>query len=106
MEDNKLTVPNTYIKKDTLDPRYLQCPYCLEIQKGSEQVGKGGTHHLHLFCQLPRIKYAREKLLDLIEDSCMSFVDEVEKTLDITRTNEALRELTVVLQTLELGIGS
>jgi hypothetical protein len=100
--DNGHPVPNLYTDSNKLDPRYLQCPFCLEVLGGSETVGKGNIHHYHLFCGEASVHNTIEQVCDFLENSIGNLWQEIQGMLGHSRAQKALQNWTNLLQELEL----
>jgi hypothetical protein len=102
---NKLALPETEeepTKEGKIPTRCLQCPFCLEIDKGGNNVGHGNTHHYHLFCRQPKIDRARGRLQYLAEEACEDFWKAVVELVGNGRANAMLEELRLRLQDTEM----
>ena len=75
LQTQNKSAPKLINDKDKIDEQYLKCPFCIEITGDNEKAGHGNTHHLHRCCCEPRIKSAREQLLNLVEQALKEFWD-------------------------------
>ena len=102
LEALKLPIPTEATVKGKVDARYLQCPFCIEIQNGSESVGRGTIHHYHIFCRHPIILASREKLHDILEEGARDFWSEIIDKVGHRRGNDFRTDLKRRLQELEM----
>jgi len=89
----KIPLPELTMVKGKIHSRYLQCPFCVEIEKGSESAGRGNIHHHHLSCKEPTITTAQTQLLNAVEGSCKNFWNHVTDMVGYQRAAKFLAEL-------------